>query len=199
MPFSSRQSLLWLTAVVQGCCCCGTCAAPAEVWLGPKRERLAVEPGRENRLKCEGQQSFLNRGRLGTGFHPLQLAFAPGRSCSDSAPGAPEGQTCYSQTALLLLPVMHRGNVQQLSPYPKISILPNPVTAIQGTSAACCSGCGLSALQQSQQQALLTGTTTQGSRAAHQEQAAPECATGHQQHRNPCAFADAGGGGGRHP
>ena len=100
MPFSSRQSLLWLTAVVQGCCCCGTCAAPAKVWLGPKRERLAVKPGRENRLKCEGQQSFLNRGRNGTGFHPLQLAFAPGRSCSDSAPGAPEGQTCYSQTAL---------------------------------------------------------------------------------------------------
>ena len=97
-----------------------------------------------------------------------------------------------AQTALLLLPVMHRGSMHQLLPYLMLKHC-NPCSSHEGSVGRLLTG---TAMQGSQQQTLLTGTAMQGSRAAPQQGPAPGCAPGHQQQQNPCASADAGGGGG---
>ena len=63
---------------------------------------------------------ILNRARLENGVHPLQLAFAPGGSCTGSTSSTSRPDFLK---ALLLLPAMHRSCMHQLPPDPDLQPL----------------------------------------------------------------------------
>ena len=91
---------------------------------------------------------ILNRARLETGVHPLQLAFAPGGSCTGSTSSTSRPDFLK---ALLLLPAMHRMHASATTRC-RLATLAIPVTAMQGRLAACCSECKLPGCPISQQQ-----------------------------------------------